>query len=288
MKEMKLKSAAKINLSLDVVGKLENGYHLIESVFQTIGIYDTIEIKLNDRDVIELSCSESEIPCDKRNIAYKAAELFREECNIRFGCKISIDKKIPSQAGMGGGSSDGAAVLYGLNKMLETNYPIEKMIAIGKKLGADVPFFLIGGTAYVEGIGEKIKSMPSYSGRIIVAAKGKEGVSTAEAYAKIDSLKAPFHPQTKKLTEAIKNGGNEAYLYFGNIFESAVSLQSVNHIKSVMMLNGADNSIMTGSGSAVFGIFNDISKAISCSRLLKSIGYYSEICNTIDESFIIQ
>lgn len=283
---MKVKTAAKINLALDVTGKLPNGYHEIESVFQTVGLYDEIIVELTDKD-ISVSCEVPEkfafsdpIPCGERNIAYKAAKKFIDENNIETGCKIHIKKGIPSQAGMGGGSTDAAAVLFCLNKLTG------KSFSAPEKLGADVPFFLTGGTAYVTGIGEKITPIADYSGKILVIAKGIKGVSTAEAYSKIDSLENPAPVHVKKLIHAIQNGENTAP-YIGNIFESAVKLDEVDDIKSKMLVSGAETACMTGSGSAVFGLFNDMKSAEKCCRLLAETGCFSEICETVSESFII-
>ncbi len=283
---MKVKTAAKINLALDVTGRLPNGYHEIESVFQTVGLYDEITVELTDKD-ISVSCEVPEkfafsdpIPCDERNIAYKAAKKFIDENNIETGCKIHIKKGIPSQAGMGGGSTDAAAVLFCLNKLTG------KSFSAPEKLGADVPFFLTGGTAYVTGIGEKITPIVDYSGKILVIAKGIKGVSTAEAYSKIDSLENPVSVHVKKLISAIQNSENIAS-YVGNIFESAVKLDEVDDIKSKMLVSGAETACMTGSGSAVFGIFGDMKSAEKCHCLLIKTGYFSEICETVSKSFII-
>ena len=284
---MKIKTAAKINLSLDVTGKLPNGYHAIESVFQTVGLYDEVSVELTDKG-IELSCEVPEefsgadpIPCDERNIAYKAAKLFFDENGMDCGCRIHIKKGIPSQAGMGGGSTDAAAVLYCLGRLTG------KSVSKPEKLGADVPFFLTGGTAYVEGIGEKITPIADYSGRTLVIAKGTEGVSTAEAYRNIDSLEAPLHPETKKLVEAINNSPDTAYKYFGNLFEQAVELPEVSDIKSSMLKYCAQRAAMTGSGSAVFGIFTDPAQAVICAEKLREKGCFAAVCETVPESFII-
>lgn len=289
---MKVKSAAKINLALDVTGKLDNGYHNIESVFQTVSIYDEVTVELTESG-IALSCEVPEvfadsdpIPCDERNIAYKAAKYFFEQHGIKSGCRIHIKKRIPSQAGMGGGSTDAAAVLYCLSKMTG------KEIISPENLGADVPFFLTGGTAYVSGIGEKITPIADYSGKFFVIAKGKQGVSTAEAYRKIDSLVNPIHPQTDKLVEAIKNSPENAYKYFGNLFEDAIQLDEVNTIKSVMLENNALSAVMTGSGSAVFGLFGNnyreccSSYAEFCANELAYAGFYARICQSVNKSFI--
>lgn len=291
MTKMTVKNAAKINLVLDVTGKLSSGYHTIESIFQTVGIYDEITVKLTDKgisvtcEIPERFARSDEIPCDERNIAYKAAKLFLEKNGSDCGCNIHIRKGIPSQAGMGGGSSDAAAVLYILNKLTGADMTAELLAQLGAQLGADVPFFLTGGTAYVAGIGEKITGIADYSGRILVIAKGSDGVSTAEAYKNIDALTAPIHPRTDKAVHAI-NSGDDAYVYFGNLFEAAVRLESVGRIKEIMINNGALTAVMTGSGSAVFGLFDDIDTARKCTVKLTENGFYAEICKTVGESFI--
>lgn len=284
---MRIKTAAKINLALDVTGKLPNGYHSIESVFQTVGLYDEVEVELK-KGGIELSCdvpaefaSSDPIPCDEHNIAYKAARYFFEENPMDWSCRIHIKKGIPSQAGMGGGSTDAAAVLYCLGRMTG------KTVSKPEKLGADVPFFLTGGTAYVEGIGERITPISDYSGRILVIAKGKEGISTAEAYRNIDSLTAPSHPETQKLVEALKNDPDRAYRYFGNLFEQAVELPEAVEIKSDMLRYRAHAAVMTGSGSAVFGIFHDPAQAVRCVDKLREKGYFACTCETVPEAFIM-
>lgn len=284
---MQVKAAAKINLALDVTGILPNGYHNIESVFQTVGIYDEVSVELNDSGEITLSCQQPEtleksdkIPCDERNIAYKAAKMFLSENELANGCSIHIKKGIPSQAGMGGGSTDAAAVLHCLQKLTG------KSVKAPEILGADVPFFLTGGTAYVEGIGEKIAPIADFSGRILVISKGFEGVSTAEAYRAVDSLEKPKHPQTKELVKAIETAPDEAYRYFGNLFEDAVTLSEVADIKAKMLEFGALSVVMTGSGSAVFGIFKDTETAENCSEKLTKCGYFSQVCLTVKESFV--
>lgn len=283
---MRIKAAAKINLALDVTGVLPNGYHSIESVFQTVGIYDEVEVELDDSGTITLKCEQPEafmaadkIPCDERNIAYKAADKFLRDNSLNCGCRIHIKKGIPSQAGMGGGSTDAAAVLYCLQKLTG------KSISAPEKLGADVPFFLTGGTAYVEGIGEKIVPIADFSGKILVIAKGAEGVSTAEAYRAIDLLENPPHPQSRELVQAIQTAPDEAYRYFGNLFESAVNLGEVADIKARMLSHGALSSVMTGSGSAVFGLFSDRRSAEICSRELAENGFFSQVCETVANSF---
>ena len=291
MQKITVKNAAKINLALDVTGKLPNGYHTIESVFQTVGLYDTVTVELADS--ISVNCivppafaKSDRIPCDERNIAFKAAKLFFSNIGSNGGCRISISKGIPSQAGMGGGSSDAAAVLYCLNKLTGSTIPAERLAVIAAKLGADVPFFLNGGTAFVGGFGEKITPIADYSGKILVIAKGTEGVSTAEAYGNVDNLTAAVHPDAKRLADAINSGESNAWEYFGNIFEEAVSLPEVTDIKTKMNESGALSAVMSGSGSAVFGLFSNIASAQNCSQLLTSCGYFAQLCTTVPDSVI--
>lgn len=288
MNKLTVKAAAKVNLALDVTGRLPNGYHLIESIFQTVGIYDIVTAEIIDGNEIILECSVPEIPCNEKNIAYKAVQLFKELSGLEFGCRITIEKNIPSQAGMGGGSADGAAVFYLLNQLLHTNFTFEDILPYAAKLGADVPFFLMGGTAYAEGIGEKLTKIRDIPEKVLLIAKGKDGISTPEAYRKIDNLENPVHPETKKLLECIQSGENNVYRYYGNLFEQAKSIESVNIIKSVMLENGAFSSVMTGSGSAVFGEFHDMESAEKCRlELLKSHpDFYAEVCTTVNQAFI--
>lgn len=290
-----VKAAAKVNLALDVTGRLENGYHSIESVFQTVGLYDIVSVELSE-DGISVSCDVPEmfeqsdpIPCDERNIAFKAARNFFELTGIKGGCKIHITKGIPSQAGMGGGSTDAAAVIHCLNILYAfrgEEIDEDKVFEAGIKTGADVPFFLMGGgTAYVEGIGEKISLMADHSEKILVIAKGREGVSTAEAYRAVDSLSEPFHPETKKLVEAVNSDSENAFEFYGNLFEQAVNLPEIDEIKALMLENSALKAVMTGSGSAVFGLFETMEQAEICSEKLREKGFFAETCLTTASAF---
>lgn len=291
---MRIKTAAKINLALDVTGRLPDGYHLIESVFQSVGLYDEVSVELTGSgitvscDVPESFAKSDPIPCDERNIAYKAARLFFEETGCSGGCSIHIVKGIPSQAGMGGGSTDAAAVLHCLNVLTGKDLPLAELCVMGKKLGADVPFCLTGGTAFVGGIGEEITPLPDYSQRILVIAKGTEGVSTGEAYSRIDALEAPLHPMTEELVIALKTAPEEAYQYFGNLFEQAVQLREVDELISAMMSSDALKANMTGSGSAVFGLFASHETAEICAEKLRKQGCFAQVCETVSEPFIAE
>ncbi|NLT10692.1 MAG: 4-(cytidine 5'-diphospho)-2-C-methyl-D-erythritol kinase, partial [Ruminococcus sp.] len=162
-----------------------------------------------------------------------------------------------------------------------------ELSVIGKKLGADVPFCLAGGTAYVEGIGEKLVKLPDYDKRILVIAKGTEGVSTGEAYARIDALEEPVHPRTKELKDALSSAPDEAYHYFGNLFEQAIQLEEVDKLKSAMLNKDALKANMTGSGSAVFGLFETSEAAEICAEKLRQQGYFAQVCETVSKAYII-
>lgn len=295
---MKIRTAAKINLALDVCGILENGYHSIKSVFQTVGLYDEITVELRSVPEITVECIQPEgfakadpIPNDEKNIAYKAADLFfrciKPHMDHDIGCRIVIKKGIPSQAGMGGGSSDAAAVLYCLNKLTGQDLSTQQLAEMCKKIGADVPFFFMGGTALVEGIGEKLFPLPDFSGQTLVIAKGTEGVSTAAAYKAVDSLVSPVHPDVDGLAAALKKDKTSAYKYFGNIFENAIELEEVAQIRDIMKSEGALSAVMTGSGSAVFCLFTDKNTAAECCTVLQQQGFFAEVCQTVPDSFCL-
>lgn len=273
---------AKINLALDITGKREDGYHLLETVFQSISVYDKLDISLKENKGIDLSCSIPWIPCNEKNLAYKAAAAFTEYTGFGKGVKINLEKKIPSQAGMGGGSSDAAAVLKGMNVLAGEPLSSEELCSIAAGLGADVPFFIYGGTAYAEGIGEKLEVLPLLKDVIIVAAKGKGGISTPEAYRRIDALETLTHPKTQELRNALKNGAdkNTLWQYCGNVFEEVTDLKDVADIRSFMLRSGAAFSCMSGSGAAVFGIFNNIDDAKKCRNALQKRYPFAVCCTT--------
>ena len=283
MKSLQVKAAAKVNLSLDVIGRRRDGYHDIKSIFQSIGIFDIVTVMQIGRG-IEINCDDSEVPCDQRNIAYKAAKLFFEYTGIKSGVNIHINKNIPSQAGLGGGSSDGAAVIYSMNRIFDTRMPIPELADIGGRISADTAFFIYGGTAFVEGIGDIINPIRSLPPVDIVVAKGLAGVSTPEAYKKIDALKNPPHAKTGRLLKAIDEGKfMRKCSLCENIFELVTDNRDVTDLKKHLMDNGAETALMSGSGSSVFGIFSDKTKALKCCRTLQKYYYYAEHCTAVTQ-----
>lgn len=284
MKSITVKTSAKVNLSLDVTDKRQDGYHNIKSVFQSIGIFDVVTVT-EAKNGITITCDDPLVPCDMSNIAYKAALLFLEYTGLSCGVNIHIEKHIPSQAGMGGGSSDGAAVLYAMNEMFGTGMTIAELAKIGGRISADTAFFIFGGTAFVEGIGEIINPIRSLAPFDLVIAKGRSGISTPEAYRKIDSLVDPRHPKTGKLLKAIDKG---KFLkkcdLCENIFELVTDTKDVFDLKKHLLDFGAKAALMSGSGSSVFGIFEDSEAAEKCVLNLKKYYYYAEHCRAVPES----
>lgn len=263
---------AKINLSLDVNGLRSDGYHSVSTVMQAVSIYDEIILTSNDSGEITVSCDYPGVPCDETNIVYKAAVQFFNYTQIpQSGVHIKIKKIIPTQAGMGGGSSDGAAVLVGLNRMFDAHLKTKELCQIGERVGADVPFCINGGTQYGTGTGatlEKIRSMPR--AQIVICKPQDVSVSTKEAYAKVDEMPEKVADYSKYLIRSIYNGDLRnfcATLY--NDFEEALQIPQVAEIKKIMYQNKAKGALMTGSGSAVYGLFSSERHAKKCIEVLK-------------------
>ena len=269
---MKIKAYAKINISLDIVGKRESdGYHLLKMIMQNIDLYDEISIR-KQKEGITISCNKNYVPTDSRNLAYKAASLFKETYNIEDGVHIDIVKNIPVSAGLAGGSTDAAAVLKLMNKIFEVNVSDEELMDIGLKLGADIPYCINGGTALCEGIGEKITTLPPFKDKILVLVKPSFGVSTKEVYKSFNLDRVKVHPKTESLIEAMEQDN----LYYvannmKNLLEN-VTLRKHNiliKIKEDMNRYGAVGSMMSGSGPSVFAFFDDMLKAQRCYEKMK-------------------
>lgn len=278
MDSLVLNAKAKINLYLDVTGKRADGYHLLETVMHTVSLCDTVMLTKTGRSGIEISCSDPLIPCNEKNIAYKCAAAFFDKTGISSG-EVSIDiiKRIPSQAGMGGGSADGAAVLTGLDLLFETGLSENELISIGARIGADIPFCIKGGCGYCTGIGEIIEPLPAMCGCVLIG-KGQAGISTAEAFGKIDSLGSGIGITGIKQIFGNVSSLTDIASYCRNIFDDVTSLEEVTDIKRIMKENGAVCSAMTGSGSAVFGLFESENVAFKAQEVLKQKNYFTALC----------
>jgi len=258
MKHM-YRAYAKINLHLDVTGVLPNGYHSVSMLLQSIDLHDTVIVEAVPGSGIEILCNLPYIPTDHRNIAWKAATAFAKDVRrlgITEGLRITLDKRIPSQAGLGGGSADAAAVLTALRDMFRPGMPDEELQAIGARVGADVPFCLVGGCCLAEGIGELLTPLPclpiAYEIEVL---KPSAGVNTARAYAALDRIGLK-RPQTPKAIECARRGDWQGlFPLCENVFEQAISLPGLTAYRRARLEHGALLARMTGSGSAVYSIW---------------------------------
>ncbi len=260
---MKVKVAAKINLMLDILKKLDNGYHSLFMIMQSVDLYDTVTVEKNDENKILIKCDTEGVPCNEKNIVYKCATAFFEALSINdIGITIQIEKKIPMAAGTAGGSADGAGVLYCLNKLYNAKLTQKELCEIGGKVGADIPFCLVGGTAIALGTGTIIAPVKDLPDCYVVLCKPDQDVSTPEAYAQFDALNRVRHLDRISMVDAISDGDYDKICSLcGNVFEQAVEVPKRPHIKGVMRKSGADACVMSGSGPTVFGVFSDKEKA---------------------------
>lgn len=287
------KAYAKINLHLDVTGILDGGYHAVSTVMQSVSVFDEItlsEIRPAPTPSFKISCDLSGVPCDEKNLAYRAAVLFCENVGVSLSAKIDIVKNIPMAAGMAGGSTDGAAVLRGLNKALGEPLTLSELCAIGSRLGADVPFCTVGGTLYADGKGDLLHSFPKMPDCHIVIACEGEGVSTPWAYRLLDETHGNFEAgayepkDVTPLKNALSEGNiSEAAGNIYNIFEAPVlALRPIAaDIKDTLLLSGATAAMMSGSGPSVFGIFEAEQDAIAAAGVLKEKGYRPHLCRPV-------
>lgn len=285
MDSVTINACAKINLYLDITGRRKDGYHLLNTVMHSVSLCDTVTAAKNSGGII-IRCDKPHIPCDERNIAYKCAAAFFSKTGLKGkGAAINIKKNIPDKAGLGGGSADGAAVLTALDRLYETGLGRKELIAIGAELGADIPFCLTGGCCLCTGIGEIIEPLPAKSGCLVIA-KGEKGISTAEAFREADSGKIHFDLPFDRSAFSEKKRLTDLAPYCGSIFDSICREPQVLTIKNIMRENGGSPVLMTGSGSAVFGAFEDEQNAHSAQLALKSCGFFAEITSPVSDVII--
>ena len=284
---MKVKSAAKINLMLDILKKLDNGFHSLFMLMQSVSLYDTVTVERGG-DKIVIECDDISVPCNEKNIAYKCAEAFFNFCKVNDrSVRIKIDKNIPVAAGTAGGSADGAAVLYSLNKLYSTNFSQNTLCEIGAEVGADIPFSLIGGTAFALGIGDIISPVKPLKDCRIILVKPNQTVSTPAAYSQFDILPRVRHLDRVEMLDAVSHGDYKKICALcGNVFEQAVEVPERPYIKSIMNRFGADAACMSGSGPTVFGIFSDYEKAQKCYETLRKTYNSTYICEPVDKGII--
>ena len=277
---MRLRALAKINLGLDVVGKRDDGYHEVRMIMQTIQMYDVLEIEKKKEPGIVLTTNIPYVPTDERNLVYKAAKMLMDEFKIKDGVNIYINKRIPIAGGMAGGSSDCATTLMGINQLFELGLSKEELMERGVKLGADVPYCVLGGTAIARGIGEVLTPLPAPADCHVIIAKPPVSVSTAYVYGHIKPLEITKRPDIEALAQSIKDGDLKkmASLIY-NVMEDVTvgEYPIISEIKQVMLDNGALNSIMSGSGPTVFGLFDDKEKAQQCVKTLEEKGLTQQL-----------
>ena len=264
---------AKLNLTLDVLGKRPDGYHDIKSVMQTISIRDDVEIDVGTGKSWTLECTQEGIPTDEKNLAWKAAKVYCDAMQKDpEGIAIRITKRIPSGAGMGGGSADAAAVLRALNRHYGDPLSILALAELGAQVGSDVPFCVLCGTAMAEGRGERLRKLPDLPDCVFVVCKPAFSVSTPELYQKIDAVAIPKHPDHMAMESALLAGdiGKIADLIY-NVFDPVVTAEhlEMNYIKSICNSYGALGMQMTGSGSAVYAIMPSFEYAAVVCKMLK-------------------
>ena len=257
MNEYRIKAYAKINLGLDVVRRLENGYHEVKMVMQTVGIYDVLDFKRIQNGIV-ITTDSGELPTNEDNLIYKAAKLMMEQYHICEGVEIHLEKHIPIAAGMAGGSTDAAATLKGMNRLFDLGCTLKDLMELGVKIGADVPYCVMGGTALAEGIGEKLTPLAPAPDCYVLVAKPDINVSTKYVYEHLDAQEIIKHPDIDGMVEAIAEESLQGILdRMENVLETVTvsAYPVIQTIKDRMKELGAINSLMSGSGPTVFGIF---------------------------------
>ena len=265
MENIKYKARAKINLGLDVCRRLENGYHEVKMIMQTVDIYDELEVKKLEKDEIILTVDSNDDLGDiSNNLIYKAAKLMKDEFGIKEGVQIHLCKNIPVAAGMAGGSTDAAATMLAINEMFELGQSKERLMELGVKLGADVPYCILGGTALAEGIGEKLTTLPAPPKAAVLVVKPPIMVSTKWVYETLRANELERHPDIDGMAQALKEGSLKGITdRMENVMETVTETEYpiIANIKKMMKDNGALNAIMSGSGPSIFGVYEGEAQA---------------------------
>ena len=270
--DISLKALAKINLGLDVVRRREDGYHEVRMIMQTIHLYDRLDIKRTREPGIQIQTNLSFLPVNENNLIYKAAKLLMDEFSITDGVSVKLDKRIPVAAGMAGGSTDAAAMLFGMNRLFSLGLTKRQLMERGVQIGADVPYCIMRGTALAEGIGEELTPLPAMPHCSLVIAKPKIHVSTKFVYGNLKVRELTEHPDIDGQVQALRENNLEQLVArMGNVLETVTipAYPVIDEIKHTMMKYGAMGAMMSGSGPTVFGIFEKEDKAQEVCRLLK-------------------
>ena len=271
--DISLKALAKINLGLDVVRRREDGYHEVRMIMQTIHLYDRLDIKRTKESGIQIQTNLSFLPVNENNLIYKAAKLLMDEFSITDGVSVKLDKRIPVAAGMAGGSTDAAAMLFGMNRLFSLGLTKRQLMERGVQIGADVPYCIMRGTALAEGIGEELSPLAPMVKCPVLIAKPSISVSTKFVYQNLKLDDTTVHPDIDLLIEDIKAKNlHDIAVHMGNVLETVTipNYPVIDEIKKHMLSNGAVGAMMSGSGPTVFGLFDDEDTAKKAYKAMRS------------------
>lgn len=258
MNEIKVRAYAKLNLTLDILGRRADGYHDLATVMQSVSLHDTLKAERTVNPGVAVYTSRPDVPSNEKSLIRRAANAFFARTGISDGVRLMLESRIPMQAGLGGGSADAAAALTALNRLFGAGLSAAQLAELGLTLGADVPFCLVGGTQLAEGVGERLHPLPPLPDCYLVLLKPEAGAATAEQYARADALPCLPHPSARRMEQALAHGElREIAGSLGNSFEAVIGLRCVAQCREFLCAHSALGACMTGSGSTVFGLFND-------------------------------
>lgn len=284
MEEISLQAYAKINLGLDVLRKREDGYHEVKMIMQSISLSDMLRLQKLSDDTIRLQgdgeAVDADVPLDETNLVYKAIHLLKEEFQIKEGINATLSKRIPVAAGMAGGSTDAAAAFKGMNQLFSLGLSEQELCERAVKLGADIPYCIMGGTALSEGIGEKLTPLPKLPDCCILIAKPPINVSTGFVYGNLKVRELPSHPDIDGMVQAIYDKNLFGVVErLGNVLETVTipAYPIITEIKELMVKHGAEASLMSGSGPTVFGIFTNEESAAQAGEVIRSAGLSNQV-----------
>lgn len=280
MQQTTQKAYAKINIGLDVLRRREDGYHEVKMIMQTVDICDDLTFEKSEQPGISIQTDHEDLPTDRNNLIYKAAELLMKEKGITEGVKITLTKRIPIAAGMAGGSSDAAAAMRGMNRLFAMGYTTEELQKLAVGLGADIPYCIVGGTMLSEGIGEILTPLPTPPACYLVVAKPDINVSTKFVYENLHVDSLTCHPDIDGMIDAIREGSLQGVTdRLGNVLETVTVKEYpvIEEIKELMRQEGAENALMSGSGPTVFGIYTDQEKASQTAQEIERRGMAKQV-----------
>lgn len=284
MREIIVECRAKINLTLDILDRRPDGFHNLESVVQSIALSDTLRICRTSEKAIELLVNRPDIPTGPSNTVYKAVSLFMELSQVESGVSVSIEKRIPHQAGLGGGSSDAAGTLIGLNKLFDNPLDMTQLSHLAAQIGSDVPYFLTGGTAVMTGRGEVVRKLPDAPKLDLLIVKPDVGVPTPWAYARLaETTRTRSNDATIAVIDSISRGDRDSLIKrLSNDFQVIVEREfaEIAEIKQAMLTYGAETAVLCGSGAAVFGVFGSSDAASSALLYFEAKYPFAEVAST--------